>query len=430
MLRWTDYKTGKPISEAKTEAETAAATSWTGCGRARISRPWPICCARGGEAVGRYLFLKPDLDDPRFEVAVPTRTGAGRRVPRRGQGACSAAWDAGSFFPRVVDPAGRNEPGRCEVCAVAEACVRGDRARGCACSSGRTGGGTAARRLLRKLPFFRSGGCAAKRGGAVTAGRLLVGAFGMRRDDGLCARPTAKPGGRRRRRFDRPLVLQAGAGTGKTTTLIGRLLAWCLGAGWDRKESGSPSGPRRAITSTAARSAMAAEVLRRRRGHHLHRGGGGRDGRPGRPRAGAPWPAAARRRPGSTLRSAAARGAGAAGPRPRSAPSTTWPCRTIHAFCRGLLADHPLEAGVHPDLTVDAEGRLLEQVVQETVEDSLREGYGDPGDPDLLALAARGFGPREVAAALIALVQAGMPVGPWRKTPSRRRRIEELRGTG
>src|SRR5947199_803042 len=35
-------------------------------------------------------------------------------------------------------------------------------------------------------------------------------------------------------RFDVPLVLQAGAGTGKTTTLIGRLLAWSLGAGWER----------------------------------------------------------------------------------------------------------------------------------------------------------------------------------------------------
>src|SRR3954452_25597853 len=35
-------------------------------------------------------------------------------------------------------------------------------------------------------------------------------------------------------RFDRPLVLQAGAGTGKTTTLIGRLLAWTLGTGWEQ----------------------------------------------------------------------------------------------------------------------------------------------------------------------------------------------------
>jgi hypothetical protein len=37
-----------------------------------------------------------------------------------------AAWDAGALFPRLVDPAGRNEPSRCKLCRVAEACLRGD----------------------------------------------------------------------------------------------------------------------------------------------------------------------------------------------------------------------------------------------------------------------------------------------------------------
>ena len=32
--------------------------------------------------------------------------------------------------------------------------------------------------------------------------------------------------------FERPLLLEAGAGTGKTTTLIHRILAWSLGHGW------------------------------------------------------------------------------------------------------------------------------------------------------------------------------------------------------
>ena len=36
------------------------------------------------------------------------------------------AWEAGTFFPRVVDLAGRAEPGRCKFCDVAEACLRGD----------------------------------------------------------------------------------------------------------------------------------------------------------------------------------------------------------------------------------------------------------------------------------------------------------------
>ena len=33
--------------------------------------------------------------------------------------------------------------------------------------------------------------------------------------------------------FDRPLVLEAGAGTGKTATLVARVLSWCLGPGWE-----------------------------------------------------------------------------------------------------------------------------------------------------------------------------------------------------
>ena len=32
--------------------------------------------------------------------------------------------------------------------------------------------------------------------------------------------------------FESPLLLEAGAGTGKTTTLIHRILAWSLGSGW------------------------------------------------------------------------------------------------------------------------------------------------------------------------------------------------------
>ena len=34
--------------------------------------------------------------------------------------------------------------------------------------------------------------------------------------------------------FDRPVILEAGAGTGKTTALVARVLSWCLGVGWDR----------------------------------------------------------------------------------------------------------------------------------------------------------------------------------------------------
>ncbi|HWM91801.1 MAG TPA: UvrD-helicase domain-containing protein [Thermoanaerobaculia bacterium] len=261
----------------------------------------------------------------------------------------------------------------------------------------------------------------------MTAGRLLVGAFGARREDDRLREADREARREAQRRFDRPLALEAGAGTGKTTTLIGRLLAWVLGAGWDRElkrreERAVASGLRsddspdrvaagllRGVVAITFTEAAAAEMASRAA---LALGALARGDEP------PPWldltvlpPPEERTRRARAL----------------AATLDHLAVRTIHAFCRGLLADHPLEAGVHPDLKVDAEGLLLEEVVQETVEACLREGYGDPGDPDLLFLAARGFGPREVAAALTALVQAGMLPEVLEEDPLAPERIEELR---
>ncbi|MES1241114.1 MAG: UvrD-helicase domain-containing protein [Acidobacteriota bacterium] len=265
------------------------------------------------------------------------------------------------------------------------------------------------------------------------SGRVLVGAFGARRDDDLLLEADRAARREAQRRFDRPLVLEAGAGTGKTTTLIGRLLAWTLGVGWEAKE-----------TEMAKRAAEARRPAP----------GPDRPDRPDRIAAAVLGgvvaitftEAAAAEMASRAARELGALALGAEPPdwldltvlpppeerarRARALASTLdhLAIRTIHAFCLGLLADHPLEAGLHPDLQVDADGLLLEAVVQETVESSLREGYGDPGDPHLLALAARGFGPREVAEALIALVQKGLPSEVLREDPLAPERVEELRG--
>ena len=226
-------------------------------------------------------------------------------------------------------------------------------------------------------------------------------------------------------RFDRPLVLQAGAGTGKTTTLIGRLLAWSLGEGWEC------AARRLAERQTVRREddgpdRVAAEVL-------------------GRVVAITFTEAAAAEMAGRAARELAALAAGGAAPdwlepsvlppaaeraaRARALLGTLdhLAVRTIHAFCRGLLADHPLEARVHPDLTIDADGRLVEEVVRETVEDALRAGYGDPGNPHLLTLAARGFGPPEIVEALASLLQAGLPAAVLTEDPFRPEALRELR---
>ncbi len=214
-------------------------------------------------------------------------------------------------------------------------------------------------------------------------------------------------------RFDRPLVLEAGAGTGKTTTLIARLLAWCLGEGWDRAaaETLPAAGQAGAAASepTAARvlrrvvaltftEAAAAEMAGRAARELVALGHGDR----------AEWLAAAGLPPAPELARRA---------RALLAALDHLTVETIHAWCFRLLAAHPLEAAVHPRLQIDADGRLLQQVISETVEAALRPGYGTPGDPHLLALAAQGCGPREVAAALAALIDGGMTAAALRRDP-------------
>ncbi|MES1211714.1 MAG: UvrD-helicase domain-containing protein, partial [Acidobacteriota bacterium] len=242
-------------------------------------------------------------------------------------------------------------------------------------------------------------------------GRLVLGRFGAPSEETL---RVADRNARReaQRRFDRPLLLQAGAGTGKTTTLVARLLSWSLGAGWElalaRRAARPAARPSLRPEGEGSHERIAADVLRgvvaitfteaaaaemagrtARELDSLARGGARPD-----------WldpdvlPA-----PAETLRRAHA----------LLGALDHLQVRTIHAFCLGLLTAHPLEAGVHPRLTVDAEGRLLEEVVRETVEAALREGYGTPGDPHLLALAVRGFGPQEIVEALTALATAGLP---------------------
>jgi ATP-dependent helicase/nuclease subunit A len=231
-------------------------------------------------------------------------------------------------------------------------------------------------------------------------------------------------------RFDRPLVLEAGAGTGKTTTLIARLLAWCLGPGWERACAAAAAAPARsgeqvgiaALTvpapaaSSASLEAIAVGVLRRvvaltfteaaaaemaeRAARELLALGRG-DAPP-------EWLAAASLPPAGELARRA---------RALAAALDHLTVETIHAYCFRLLAAHPLAAGVHPRLQVDADGRLLQQVISETVESALQPGYGHPGDPHLLALAAQGCGPREVAEALAALAGGGLPAAALAEDP-------------
>ena len=47
-----------------------------------------------------------------------------------------------------------------------------------------------------------------------------------------------------RTEFDRPVIMRAGAGTGKTAALVARIVAWCTGPGWALAEGRHPDAPR------------------------------------------------------------------------------------------------------------------------------------------------------------------------------------------
>jgi ATP-dependent helicase/nuclease subunit A len=219
--------------------------------------------------------------------------------------------------------------------------------------------------------------------------------------------------------FARPLVLEAGAGTGKTTALVARIAVWCLGPGWGRAglqtRSPAPSDEVAArvldrVVAITFTEAAAAEMGERVGGAlaALEQGGCptwlARDLLPAED--------------GELVRRA----------RHLLAALDRLQVSTIHAFCRRLLAAHPLEAGLHPAFEVDAEGDALEEVLREVVADWLPRAYGQPGDPDALALARAGIGPGELAEAARALLTTGMPPGLLGVDPFDGREAAELAG--
>ncbi|MFN7961334.1 MAG: UvrD-helicase domain-containing protein [Thermoanaerobaculia bacterium] len=201
----------------------------------------------------------------------------------------------------------------------------------------------------------------------------------------------------------RPLVLEAGAGTGKTATLIARLLAWALGPGWARAgEELAEAGRAPSEAATAGRvlagmaaitftEAAAAEMAERfARGlAALARGEAVRG-----------FDAEATGLPAEVL---GRRAVGLLGELGRFQVST------IHAFCAGLLRRHPLEAGVHPAFQVDGEGEGTAALLREVIDRELVAAYRDGADAPALALAAAGIGPAEVATAAARLVECGLP---------------------
>jgi ATP-dependent helicase/nuclease subunit A len=236
---------------------------------------------------------------------------------------------------------------------------------------------------------------------------------GLRKEDAQ-ARTLAQ------REFDQPVVVEAGAGTGKTTALVARVLAWSFGPGWDRAKAlvaSTAEGARddriaaqvlRGIVAITFTEKAAAEMSERIGDALL-------EVEHGKPPKWLEDPVPTLSADEFRERARILRGS-----------LDHLVVQTIHAYCRRLLVENSLDAQLHPNLEIDADGRLQEQAVRSAMEAALENAYASSGNPGFLALAARGIGPREIEQALIALLNAGFPSEALRVDPATPDRISAL----
>jgi ATP-dependent exoDNAse (exonuclease V) beta subunit len=208
--------------------------------------------------------------------------------------------------------------------------------------------------------------------------------------------------------FGRPIVLEAGAGTGKTSALVARVATWTLTLGWEKASAhlGAGAPPARIAERTLERVAMitftekAAVEMERRIGAAFRDLSGGTQVKG--------LPVDELRLPALELRQRAA-ALGAALDRLQ--------VRTIHGFCSGLLSTHALAAGLHPAFTVDADQSAVRRLSAEVVSEALPSALGADPDSSWIELLTAGKGPNDVAHALRILVEEGASAADLRRDP-------------
>jgi ATP-dependent helicase/nuclease subunit A len=202
-----------------------------------------------------------------------------------------------------------------------------------------------------------------------------------------------------------PVAIEAGAGTGKTRTLVSRIGSWLLGPGWERargelaEERAARGDTRATAAEIAARAcdglvaitftdAAAAEMAARVDALLAEAAGGEL------PRDLDDWPPDV----DGAERVARAEALLASASRLRLS--------TIHGFCHRLLAESPLEAGLHPGFEVDPDGERTAELATAGLLARLRGGA-----PELVELLAAGVDPPELLEALAKLSAAGVAAG-------------------
>jgi RecB family exonuclease len=120
----TDYKTGGGLTPSAQEKYKRRALL-KGIARGQVLQAAAYAAAGGGVSAGRYLFLKPEMEDGAREV-VAAADGEVMSAFGAAVGDLLALVDAGAFFPRLATADGRNEGPGCGACAFREACLIGD----------------------------------------------------------------------------------------------------------------------------------------------------------------------------------------------------------------------------------------------------------------------------------------------------------------
>jgi ATP-dependent helicase/nuclease subunit A len=210
--------------------------------------------------------------------------------------------------------------------------------------------------------------------------------------------------------FARPLAIEAGAGTGKTAILVARVLAWCLGPGWERAEAREPGADAARIAERVMRGVVAitfTEAAAAEMAVRIEQGLAALE------RGETPVGLEAGAKPD---RVAALRAA-----------VDQLVVETIHAYCRRLLAGHPIEAGLHPLFEVDADGTAAAAAVRDAVSEQIGAAYAR-GDDSALALAGLRVGPFELEVELLAQRGAGVRAAELAVDPLAPARIDALRG--
>jgi ATP-dependent helicase/nuclease subunit A len=209
------------------------------------------------------------------------------------------------------------------------------------------------------------------------------------------------------REFAAPVVIEAGAGTGKTTLLVARVVAWCVGPGW--RERGKDTDARELVAREVIEGVAAITFTEAAAAEMANRIGVAfaELARYKEPEGWAPEQATAKTDPNEI----AVRAAALCGESHRLSVST------IHAFCQRVLTAHPFEAGLHPRFEIDADGSRLEKLVDEVVEGALRGLESSPHRERWERLAVAGNGPTEVAEALRSLVSSGVSAAELERNP-------------